>query len=245
MRALLLDKSTVDSTCPDISVPCGHWCRVPSGRGRWLTRLLWEQDTPSSILGPRTIRPVKLKGMSARLKPGRFSVRSGGRVRTAHAVVAQRKCAAPPRQRPGFDSLLPLACTCFVSSVGRERRLVTPEAAGSNPVRGASQRWPRGLRRGPAKAEALCGPWVRPTRLIRSASVADPIPSATPRRGLRGKGAALIRRRQVVRLHSTGRTRHTLVAQRTQRQFTKLEMKVRFLPGVRRGRWRPAVGNWS
>ena len=30
--------------------------RAPSGRGRWLTRLLWEQDTPSSILGPRTVQ---------------------------------------------------------------------------------------------------------------------------------------------------------------------------------------------
>lgn len=69
------------------------------------------------------VRPVKLKGMSARLKPGRFSVRSGGRVRAAHAVVAQRKCAAPPRQRPGFDSLLPLARTCFVSSVGQSAGL--------------------------------------------------------------------------------------------------------------------------
>src|SRR5262245_11671972 len=40
--------------CPTASVPCGHRWLVPSGRGRWLTRLLWEQDTPSSILGPRT-----------------------------------------------------------------------------------------------------------------------------------------------------------------------------------------------
>src|SRR5437899_10048766 len=56
LRALLLDKSTVDGMCPEISVLCGYRLGALSGRGRWLTRLLWEQDTPSSILGPRTVQ---------------------------------------------------------------------------------------------------------------------------------------------------------------------------------------------
>lgn len=106
-----LVNSTVDST----QTQTGQYF-MPSGlgfpgRGRWLTRLLWEQDTPSSILGPRTHRCAGGEWCNwkhARFWPGRVRVR---------ALLPQR-IFGDVRHQPVEHEW---SCACLVSRMRRVR----------------------------------------------------------------------------------------------------------------------------
>ncbi|MDT5029764.1 MAG: hypothetical protein QOE61_6925 [Micromonosporaceae bacterium] len=87
--------------------------------------------------------------------PARFDTEVVHHARVVQLVEAPRL----ERGSWGFESLAGHARP--VSPVWSGRLPVTEEITGSSPVRDATEGWPRGLRRGPAKAEAHGGPRVR------------------------------------------------------------------------------------
>ena len=155
------------------------------GRGRWLTHLLWEQDRPSSILGPRTHafqaqvveRPVEARKV----------LRSNRREGT-HAVVAHRAEHHSSKVDDGVRVpaavLLPQRQR-FGSPTGRRRRAQTAHSVRSNRTRSTF----------PVTSVWAVGPWASLGPALRVRRGHHPRRAPIPRR-LSGRTRRSERRRR-------------------------------------------------
>jgi hypothetical protein len=85
----------------------GRWCAHRAtgsrpGRGRWLTRLLWEQDTPGSIPGPRTSGHADPRADLERARRPPGSTDRWSKL-AAHLVLTQEVAGSSPARSTTAD----------------------------------------------------------------------------------------------------------------------------------------------